>query len=125
METPIWHYRTDPRAGEDPRRLDARRFVTLEQAGMVWTGIRAWHDMERRWYNGNEPEIAKITAWAFMPSPARGRYASRGIFIADDAVPSEKLPKTDPIEDENARQLAETIRSAYAKTGRQLADDKP
>lgn len=51
---------------------DARKFVTLSQDGMKWVGIRAWHLTESRWYNGNEPELAKVLAWREMPEIAKG-----------------------------------------------------
>jgi len=53
---------------------DSRKFVTLLDAGMVWVGIRAWHGVEGRWYNGNEPERAQVLAWQDMPPPAIKRW---------------------------------------------------
>jgi len=53
---------------------DARKFVTLLLDGMVWVGVRYWNNEKRCWYNGNEPEHARVLAWRDMPEPAKKRW---------------------------------------------------
>jgi hypothetical protein len=54
--------------------LDARRIVTLRQAGMTWIGIRAWNHEKGLWMNNSEPELATVVAWQMLPEPAKGWY---------------------------------------------------
>lgn len=61
-----WNYNGEPGEG------DARKLVTLEDGGMTWVGIRAWHAAHRRWINNGEPERATVKAWRDLPEPARG-----------------------------------------------------
>lgn len=72
MEEDGWNYREKPKEG------DARKFVTLEQDGFVWVGIRAWNITGKYWMNGNEPEKARVKAWKDLEPPAKGFY-QRGI----------------------------------------------
>lgn len=67
----IWHYRTDP-----PANGDARKLVTLHEGGMRWIGLRAWNFQNRHWMNGGEPERAKVHAWAHLPEIAEGDWQS-------------------------------------------------
>ena len=92
MEHDGWNYEGAPVDG-----TDARKFVTLKQGGMMWVGIRAWNGLERRWYNGNEPEQAKVLAWQDMPPPARG-FWDHGIL---------RVPKTPNAELCGARSASE------------------
>jgi hypothetical protein len=62
---------------------DARKIVTLEQNGMVWVGIRAYHVRGDYWMNNNEPEVANVIAWRDLNEPAKGRWM-RGEFYAHD-----------------------------------------
>ena len=62
-----WEYHDDP-----PPNKDSRKLVTLESEGMIWIGIRYWNFQERRWYNGNDPEVARVRAWLDLPEPAKG-----------------------------------------------------
>lgn len=66
FESDGWCYRDKPTGG------DARKFVTLEQDGMTWVGIRAFHFQDQRWMNNNEPERAHVKAWREMPELAQG-----------------------------------------------------
>lgn len=66
-----WHYEKSP-----PENGDCRKLVWLEQDGMAWIGIRAWH-REGRWYNGNEPERADVLCWQDLPQCAL-RHWDRG-----------------------------------------------
>jgi len=50
---------------------DSRHFVSLEQAGMAWVGIRSYHLANGRWYNGSDPEVATVVAWQKMIAPTR------------------------------------------------------
>lgn len=59
---------------------DARKLVTLMNDGLVWVGIRAWHHIEKRWYNGHEPELNQVLAWMDLPDPAKKRWV-RGQLI--------------------------------------------
>jgi hypothetical protein len=68
-----WIYVGSPEGG------DCRKFVTLEQDGMMWVGIRAYNHQGRFWQNNNEPERATVIAWRDLPAPARGRW-DRGRF---------------------------------------------
>lgn len=72
MDSNGWNYsRTIPKSG------DARKLVWLEEDGMAWVGIRAYHHTERRWYNGNDPERAHVLCWQELPGRAL-RYWSHG-----------------------------------------------
>lgn len=71
---PAWEYVLKPTQG------DARKIVTLEQDGMRWVGIRAWHAGQQIWLNNNEPEKATVIGWINLPEPARG-YWQRGMLI--------------------------------------------
>lgn len=76
----MWEYRQKPVEG------DARKLVTLlDDNGMVWVGIRAWHHTEQRWYNGNDPEKTPVLAWDDLPQPAEGRW-SRGQLIGTNPI---------------------------------------
>lgn len=88
----VWHYYTKPHDGLDNRKHDARRIVTLVQENMTWVGIRAWHQTEQRWYNGNEPERATVKAWSYLPHPAKGDW-QRGILKLDADRSPEDLRK--------------------------------
>lgn len=70
-----WNY-----CGKPPPSADARKLVTLEEGGMTWVGIRAWHHTNQRWVNNGEPERATVKCWRDLPEPARGFY-DRGILI--------------------------------------------
>lgn len=70
-----WNYSGKPAEG------DARKYVTLEQDGMKWVGIRAYHFQDNYWMNGNEPEAAKIIAWRDLPPPARGVWQRGKLFV--------------------------------------------
>jgi hypothetical protein len=62
---------------------DQRALVSLEDShGMVWVGIRVWHEQGKRWFNGNDPEAARVIAWQPLKKPAR-RYWSRGQLIEE------------------------------------------
>ena len=67
MEPDGWNYTRNP-----PAKGDARKLVTLEQDGMIWTGIRAYHHQGGYWMNGGEPELVKVLAWRDLPEPAKG-----------------------------------------------------
>lgn len=69
-----WNYHERPEGG------DARKFVTLEQDGMTWVGIRAYSATMGRWLNNNEPETATVVAWKDLDQPARGRW-QRGLLV--------------------------------------------
>ena len=69
IENDGWNYRSKPTDYGDCRKL-----VTLEDQGMIWIGIRAWHNIEKRWYNGNEPERCNVRAWREMPEIAGGGW---------------------------------------------------
>jgi hypothetical protein len=73
-----WTYTQTPKPGKD-----ARKIVTLKQDGMVWVGIRAWHNAGRYWMNGHEPERAHVLAWMDLPEPAPGRWV-RGRLVGED-----------------------------------------
>lgn len=75
LEHDGWNYGTYPEGG------DCRKFVTLEQDGMCWVGIRAFHHEARRWVNNGEPEIAKVLAWRDLHDPARGRWVRGQLFL--------------------------------------------
>lgn len=60
-----WHYGKPTKDEKDCRRL-----VSLEQGGMQWIGIRAWHHERQCWMNGGEPETATVVAWQWLPEPA-------------------------------------------------------
>ncbi len=62
------------RYGETPGEGDARKLCTLQQQGMVWVGIRAYHHLQRRWMNNNEPEQAQVLAWQDLPEPTTKRW---------------------------------------------------
>lgn len=64
-----WSYGTRP-----PAEGDARKIVTLLADDMVWVGIRAYHHLSGEWYNGNEPERARVLAWMDLPQPAEKRW---------------------------------------------------
>lgn len=66
-----WNYTSNVPEG------DSRKLVTLEQHGMRWIGIRAYHHIDRRWLNNNESEQAEVIAWRDLPAIADGFY-SRG-----------------------------------------------
>lgn len=84
IEQDGWNYRTKPEEG------DARKLVTLEQGGMVWVGIRAWHNVKRYWMNNGEPERAEVIAWRNLPEPASGRWDRGVLFIPDTEPPQAK-----------------------------------
>jgi hypothetical protein len=71
-----WEYQAKPQEG------DCRKLVTLLEAGMVWVGLRAWHGIEGRWYNGNDPEKAEVLAWMDLPQAAPKRWV-RGKLVPD------------------------------------------
>ncbi len=77
----VWNYGDEPTKGGD-----ARKIVTLEQDGMRWTGVRAYHTLDRQWYNGNEPERAQVIAWRHLDVPATGSYDRGQLVNADDAI---------------------------------------
>ena len=60
---------------------DARKFVTLEQDGMVWVGIRAFDHSRQRWLNGGEPERATVRAWRHLVEPAKGVWFGGRLYI--------------------------------------------
>ena len=57
-----------------PGEGDARKLVTLQQQGMVWVGVRAYHHLLKCWMNNNEPEQAQVLAWQDLPEPASRRW---------------------------------------------------
>src|SRR5258706_10457617 len=67
VEADGWCYSGGPSEGDDARKL-----VTLEQGGMAWVGIRAWHLQWKSWMNNGEPERANVVAWRDLPERARG-----------------------------------------------------
>ena len=71
-----WHY-----LGNPPGDGDARKIVTLEQDGMVWVGIRAWHHSGRHWTNNGEPERANVLAWRDLHEPAKGRWERGKLYL--------------------------------------------
>lgn len=73
---------------------DARKIVTLEEGGMTWIGIRAFHHESRRWLNNGEPERATVKAWRDMPDIARGFY-DRGQLVILPARTPTRTPSTD------------------------------
>jgi len=75
IEKDGWNYRV-----REVPEGDARKIVTLEQDGMQWIGIRAFHHEGRYWMNNSEPERAKVIAWRDLPALARGFY-DRGQLI--------------------------------------------
>ena len=63
--TDAWHREGNPEGG------DCRKLVTLEQrGGMIWVGIRAWHNDRRCWLNNGVLEQDKVLAWQDLPAPA-------------------------------------------------------
>jgi hypothetical protein len=70
---------------------DARKIVTLEEDGMIWVGIRAWHGGVGRWLNNNEPERAKVIAWQELPAPARGWWDRGQLRIPKTLMVDPKL----------------------------------
>ena len=79
-----WEYTAKPTADGDCRKL----VTLLGSGGMTWVGIRAWHHVQRCWYNGNEPEPYTVHAWRDLPSPAVG-FWQRGILH----VPNQEQPQ--------------------------------
>lgn len=77
-----WCYHGDP-----PQDGDARKLVTLEQAGMTWVGIRAFHFEKRYWMNNNEPEAARVLAWRDLSDVAKGRWVRGKLMLR--ASPAE------------------------------------
>lgn len=75
VESDGWHYRDKPTEG------DARKIVTLQEDGMTWVGIRAFHFQNQTWLHNNEPEKAHVLAWRDLDEPARG-FWDRGLFTA-------------------------------------------
>ena len=67
----LWHYcrNSHPKEGDD-----ARKIVTLMEDGMIWIGIRTWHNRGWYWMNGSEPERAEVLAWMDLPQPAQKRW---------------------------------------------------
>ena len=74
-----WCYQDKPQEG------DARKIVTLEQDGMIWVGIRAFHSIAGKWMNNNEPERAKVIAWRDLDEPARGCWVHGKLIIPSRA----------------------------------------
>lgn len=68
-----WDYSRGPPEGGDCRKL----VWLTDDGGMSWIGLRAWHFSESRWYNGNEPERARVLCWQDLPGPAL-RHWHRG-----------------------------------------------
>lgn len=64
-----------------PEGGDCRKFVTLEQDGMAWVGVRAFNHQRRFWQNNNEPERATVIAWRDLPEPARGRWERARFYL--------------------------------------------
>lgn len=71
-----WHY-TDPRDDQDGK--DGRKLVALQDRGMRWIGIRAWHAQGRYWMNGGEPERVQVIAWRPLPDMPEGFWL-HGLF---------------------------------------------
>jgi hypothetical protein len=89
-----WTYYT---RGMPPIGNDNRKIVTLRQDGMTWVGIRIFHAVENRWYNGNDAETAQVIAWQDLPNPARGFWDGgklvvlrRGVLSDAQAAKGEK-----------------------------------
>lgn len=72
-----WNYGVENVTG-----ADARKIVTLEQDGMIWVGIRAYHYADKKWMNNGADSAERVVAWRDIPEPANPR-----IF----AVPKEQI----------------------------------
>lgn len=70
-----WMYTHKP-----PASGDCRKLVWLIEGGMAWVGIRAWHAADERWFNGNEPESARVLAWQDLPKRPT-RFWDRGRLV--------------------------------------------
>lgn len=65
---------------------DARKFVTLKNGAMRWTGVRAWHHQGQYWMNNGEPCKEEIVvAWRDLPEPADGFWLNGVLHIPRSA----------------------------------------